>query len=661
MRPILTFDRDRCLACLSCELACSLAHSVSELLEAAVAEPLPARRRVTMATRDGWQAEAPAPQGRKSFDDKVGQALPPVNPALRPISSRPPGGRFFDGPLPGSAIDALRCEQCGEPLCVFACKSGALQRDLITGGIVLDDTRCVGCFMCLMVCPSGVRPDAARNRVVRCDVCQGRDVPACVTACPTGALVSGAAPDERAQSEFHGRVVVIGSSAAGIAACEAAREHAPDCSITLVTADASPQYSRPLLSYVLAGILDPSRMDWRAEGYLEKLGVQVLAGRRAASLRIDRGADSQSAVSPLLGTPASEVAETCPQECGHGTLRACATSSVVLDDGTELPFDSLIVATGARGAKLAIPGAGLAGVYGLRDLEDLQAISRLAGPGRRAVVLGGGNVGLQVCEAFLARGMEVTVVVASPHLLSQMLDAEAGRRVAELFGSRRLNIRTGRDAVEIAGAGHVERVRLDNGEWIGADVVVVAKGIAPNVEWLRGSGVQIGRGITVDLAGRTNVEGVFAAGDCAEAADPITGRPSVSGIWPVAYEMGRAAGCAAVGIERPSAGALRMNASRFFGVSIVSIGEVRTERLPGATQQVLENGKGVYRKLVFCEDRLAGALLYGDITDAGRFYRRYREAWTSAEKADWQAEAPAPQDPQVLREQGGTGSELRNV
>ena len=101
----------------------------------------------------------------------------------------------------------------------------------------------------------------------------------------------------------------------------------------------------------------------------------------------------------------------------------------------------------------------------------------------------------------------------------------------------------------------------------------------------------------------------------------------MSGVWPVAYEMGRAAGCASVGVEHPSAGALRMNASRFFGVSIVSIGEVRPERMEGASEQVLENSNGVYRKLVFCEDRLAGALLYGDISDAGTFYRRYREGW----------------------------------
>ena len=537
MRPILNFNRDRCLACLSCELACSAAHAFG--------------RRVRI------------------------QETAPLRSPLGNDAQRV------------RALEALRCEQCGEPLCVFACKSGALWRDPFTGRVALDDARCVGCFMCLMVCPSGMRPDAARDRVVRCDVCDGLEVPACVTACPTGALAAGAVPHEAAQSGFRGRVVVIGSSAAGIAACEAAREHAPDCSITLITADASPHYSRPLLSYVLAGAIEPSRIDWRAKGDLEKLGVQVLAGRKAARLESDAG-------------------------------------PVVLDDGTELTFDALIVATGARGAKLSIPGADLAGVHALRDLEDLEEISRVAAPGRRAVVLGGGNVGLQVCEAFLARGMTVTVVVASPRLLSQMVDAEAARRVAELFGSRRLNIRTGRDAVEIAGAGRVERVRLDDGEWIDADLVVVAKGIAPNVEWLRGSGVRIGRGVSVDPCGRTNVAGIFAAGDCAEAADPITGRASVSGIWPVAYEMGRAAGCAAVGVERPSGGALRMNASRFFGVSIVSIGEVRPERLEGACEEVLENREGVYRKLVFRGDRLAGALLYGDISGAGSFYRRYR-------------------------------------
>jgi len=570
MRTIVTFNRERCLACRACELACSVAHASSGRLETAILEELPPRRRLVIAA-----------------------------------------GR--------NGVEALRCEQCLEPLCVFSCKSGALHRDARDGRVVFDERRCLACFMCLMVCPFGVRPDPARDRVVRCDVCTAgvppagppstASVPACVAACPTGALGRQALPDDRARSRFSGHVVVVGSSAAGIAACEAAREHASDCSITLITADASPQYSRPLLPYVLSGRLGPQDIDWRTAGYLEnELGVRVRRGVRAIHLN---------------------------QEA----------RSVALDDGTEETFDRLILATGARATQLSIPGAGLAGVCSLRNVEDLESIDRLAGSGRRAVVLGGGNVGLQACEALLARGVHATVVVKSPHLLSQMADAEAGRRVAELFARHGLNIRTGRDAAEIAGGGRVASVRLDDGECLPADLVLMAKGITPNVEWLRGrdrplacpATIRIGRGIVIDCCGRTSLEGIFAAGDCAELIDPLTGRSSVSGIWPVAYETGRAAGSTAVGIERECGGALRMNAARFFDVPIMSIGEVCPERLEGASVWSAPvsgaSGSGrdarapydAYRKLVFHRGRLAGAILFGDISGAGILYRLYRD------------------------------------
>ena len=597
MRPVLVFHRDRCLACRSCELACSVAHSASGADALVRARP-PGRALDTT----------------RALEAAIAEEFPPIRRVVVATGS--------DG------VDALRCEQCLEPLCAFACKSGALRRDPATGRVTLDDARCVACYMCLTVCPFGIRPDPARDRVVRCDVCADRATPACVEACPTGALRTDTPADERIRSSFQGHVVVVGSSAAGIAACEAAREHAPGCSITLVTADASP-YSRPLLSYALAGRVDPQQTDWRGAGYLEhELGVHVLGGRKAARL-----------------------------EAGLGAL--------MLDHGEELGFERLILATGARAAGLFIPGADLAGVFVLRDFEDLEAISAHMvgrtpwsaadapvglhsadkadfvgekrdqgdprGPGgpphhaKHAVVLGGGNVGLQACEAFLARGLRVTVVAASPHLLSQMVDAEAGRRLADLFRANGVDVRTGRDAVEVVGSGRVEGVQMDNGELLAADLVLVAKGIVPNVEWLRPSGLRIGRGISVDLSGRTSVPGIFAAGDCAEAPDPLTGRLSLSGIWPVAYEMGRAAGSTAVGIERASAGALRMNASRFFGESIISVGEVRPERLPGARAEILSDREGAYRKLVYHNGRLAGALLYGDITGAGAYYRRYRE------------------------------------
>jgi nitrite reductase (NADH) large subunit len=443
--------------------------------------------------------------------------------------------------------------------------------------------------MCLMVCPFGVRFDAERDRVVLCDVCSGRDTPACVVACPTRALGVSEAEPVRASSDFGGRVVVVGSSAAGVAACEAAREIAPNCSITLVTADAGPQYSRPLLAYALAGRFGHEGLDWRAAEYLKNLGVEIVRRARAESVRPD-------------------------------------ARVVVLADSREITYDSLVIATGARGKRLRVPGADLPGVFTLRDVEDLVGIEALARPGGRAVVLGGGNVGLQTCEALLERGLDVAVVYRSSHLLSQMVDAEAGRRVAALFARHRLALRPGRDAVEILGPGRVTAVRLDDGEELPAELVVVGKGISPNVEWLRGSGIEVGSAVKVDRCGRTNVAGVFAAGDCAETLDSLTGETSVSGIWPVAYEMGRVAGATAVGAERESAGALRLNASRFFGETIIAIGEVRLELLPHSRAEVLVSTDDVYRKLVYRGERLVGAILYGDISQAGQFYRQYREA-----------------------------------
>ena len=321
MGRILVFHRDHCLACRSCELACSVAHSESGELEAAIAEELPPVRRVVLMQRTLPAQRAPR-RGSDPSRDRKGALHDPTD-----LTSTTDG------------LEALRCEQCLEPLCAFACKSGALRRDPLTGRVTLDDARCVACFMCLTVCPFGIRPDPARDRVVRCDVCGDLATPACVESCPTGALTAVTPPDERVRSQFRGHVVVVGSSAAGIAACEAAREHAPGCSITLVTADTSP-YSRPLLSYALAGRLEPQQIDWRAEGYLEhELGVHLLTGRKAVRLESDLGA-------------------------------------LMLDNGEELGFERLILATGARAAALAIRGANLPGVFVLRNFEDFEAISQ---------------------------------------------------------------------------------------------------------------------------------------------------------------------------------------------------------------------------------------------------------------------------------------------
>jgi nitrite reductase (NADH) large subunit len=538
MRRRLVFRQERCLGCRSCELACAVVHSRTGRLEAALLEELTPRRRVEIAQGQG-------------------------------------------GP------DALRCEQCEDPLCALSCKSGALSRNAGTGALAFDEGRCLGCLMCLMVCPSGVRPDATGDRVVRCDVCQDRDVPACVEACPTKALGVGQTERRVATSAFSGHVVVVGSSVAGFGACEAAREHAPACTITLVTPDDPASYSRPLLPYVLGNQIASEALEWRSGAELQALGVELRASR---ARRLD-----------------------------------VVARRVTLGDASELAYDRLVLATGARGARLRVPGASRPGVFTLREASDLSGISDLARDGGSAVVIGGGNVGLQACEALRARGLDVSLVVASPHVLSRMVDAEAGRRVGSLLAANGIAVRTGRDVRAIAGDACAEAVVLDDGTQLPADLVVVGKGIEAEVEWLADSGLEIARGIVVDRSGRTSAPDVFAAGDCAESVDPLTGRSAIAGTWPVAYEMGRAAGSTAVGVERQSRGALRMNAARLFGTSVISIGEVDERRLEGAWAEVLADSATSYRKLVRRDGCVVGAVLLGDVSDAGLVYRLYRD------------------------------------
>jgi len=267
----------------------------------------------------------------------------------------------------------------------------------------------------------------------------------------------------------------VGSSAAGIAACEAARERAPSSRITLVTADQEPRYSRPLLAYALAGRVARDAIDWRAAEFLERtLGVEVLAGVRATALR-------------------------------------AATRTLVLSDGRGIPYDALVIATGARGQRLSVPGADLPGVFTLRDLEDLRGIEEFGRPGRPAVVVGGGNVGLQAAEALLERGSR------SPWCSARRTCCRRWSTPRQAAASVRSSLSMSFGSAESgpggdSGPGSRDRGQARRRELIEADLVVVGKGILPNVEWLAGSGVEVGRGVRVDRSGRTNVPGVFAAG-----------------------------------------------------------------------------------------------------------------------------------------------------
>ena len=372
------------------------------------------------------------------------------------------------------------------------------------------------------------------------------------------------------------RIVIVGNSAASLAALESIRRLDGSCPVTLVSDEPIPAYSRVLLPYFLSG--ERRDLSLRSPDYCQRMGAQTFLGRRA--VRIEPGA-------------------------------------VVLDDDTILPFERLLVATGSHAAIPDIEGVDAPGVFSLKNMADALRIREHLKNGRRAVILGGGLICLLVVRAFLKLGFTVSILVSSDRLLSRMLDAEGSAIVQQRLAEAGVHIRTHTDATRIvARNGRVRSVITAAGGEFPADIVILAKGIRSNVELAKAGGLATGRGILVDPYMRTSRDGVFAAGDCAEAPDMLVpGKRTISATWFEAVAQGETAGANMLDLGRPSMGSLKMNVMDTLGIAVAAIGLTEA---PDAESRVLTRSRdGVYRKLVISRDRMVGAVLVGDVSEAG--------------------------------------------
>jgi NAD(P)H-nitrite reductase large subunit len=236
---------------------------------------------------------------------------------------------------------------------------------------------------------------------------------------------------------------------------------------------------------------------------------------------------------------------------------------------------------------------------------------------RHAVIIGGGLICLLVVRALLKTGLSVSIAVSSGRLLSRMLDEEASALVRHRLAEAGVRVLTHTDAARIAGSnGRVRSVVTAAGEELPADVVILAKGIRANTDLARAGGLATGRGILVDQYLCTSRPGVFAAGDCAEAPDLLVrGKKTISATWFEAVAQGETAGANLLDMSRPTSGALKMNVMESLGIAVASIGMTEA---PDAEARVLVRSRGgVYRKLVISRDRIVGAVLVGDVSEAG--------------------------------------------
>jgi len=382
------------------------------------------------------------------------------------------------------------------------------------------------------------------------------------------------------------KYVIIGNGIASIGAIEGIRKIDAENEILVIGAEDSPAYGRPLISYLLAGKIGPDRLSLRPAEFYEKSNVTL-----------------------KLGTTVTAIDTTA--------------RTVTTDAGETIGYENLLIATGGIPFTPPIPGADGQGVYNFTNLAHAQTLISKAREIKRAVVIGGGLIGLKAGESLFDRGVEVTILELSPRILSLAFDENAaslaGNRLAEVG----LAVRCGVSAKEIQrdSAGNLKGVHLTDGDFLQTDVVVIAIGVVPHYGLAKASGIEVDRGIKVDDHMRTSAPGVFAAGDVAQARDLLYGDDRVIPIWTNAYNQGFCAGKNMAGDDVRFLGSLAMNSISFYGLPTISVGTVNPPGDDGSYEisAVLDEKKKSYRKLVFQNDHLVGYVLVGDIDMAGMY------------------------------------------
>jgi NAD(P)H-nitrite reductase large subunit len=386
------------------------------------------------------------------------------------------------------------------------------------------------------------------------------------------------------------RYLIIGNSAGSIAAAEAIREADKAGSILIISDEPYPAYSRPMIAEHLAQGCPLEKMLYRPADFYQRLGIQALLGRRVT--RLD-------------------------------TVKHTAE----LTDGEPVTWEKLLLATGGVPIIPQIAGIERKGVFSFTTLDDTKAISQfLEGKTGRAVVIGGGLIGVSAAEALVGRGVKVTIVEMKERILNVMLDEETSEMEALALKEAGVDIITGHTVAKVNGASAsdaVSSVTLDDGRQLDCNLVVVAIGVRPRTELASATKIRVNRGIIVDRHMATSEPDVYACGDVAEAYDFIYNENRLIPIWPNAYLGGRVAGLNMAGVPTDYPGGTAMNALKYFGVEIASAGMVTPD--DDSCQVVSRRYGDNYRKVILKGGLVSGMVFAGDTEKAGIVFSLMRD------------------------------------
>lgn len=370
--------------------------------------------------------------------------------------------------------------------------------------------------------------------------------------------------------------LIIGNSASGAACIEGIRKIDKTGSITVISDENTFNYSRPLISYFLAGKVKKRAMPFRDKKFYSRNNVKLILGNMAEKLDTKK-------------------------------------RTVCLSHGEKIVFNKLLIAIGGSPIIPEIKGSRLDGVFAFTTFSDAVAIKDYIKKhtAKRAVVIGGGLIGLKAVEALIELGIKVSIVELADRILSTTFDTKASEIIQDALRKAGCNIFSNNTVVEILGKGNnnkVESVTLKTRKQVPADLVITAIGVSPNIQLVKNTSISINRGILVDETMQTNVKDIYAAGDVCEKNIPI---------WPNAFKQGRIAGENMAGGNAAYTGSIAMNSVELCGIPTISIGKTSLEQDKYEILEMHKKEESIYKKIVLEDDHIVGCIFVGNIERAG--------------------------------------------
>ncbi|MFK9092038.1 nitrite reductase large subunit NirB [Bacillus salipaludis] len=375
------------------------------------------------------------------------------------------------------------------------------------------------------------------------------------------------------------KLVMIGNGMAGVRTIEEILKLAPgQFEITIFGQEPHPNYNRIKLSTILQGDTSFEEIIINSLDWYKENQIQLFTGETVVKIDVE-------------------------------------VNRVISDQGREVEYDVLIIATGSNSFILPIPGAEKQGVTGFRDIKDCEMMIKSADQYKKAVVIGGGLLGLEAARGLLNLGMKVDVVHLMPHLMERQLDPIASSLLRAELEAQGMTFLMEKETVEILGDERVTGLRFKDGFEVEADLVVMAIGIKSNIAVAKNSGIYVNRGIVVNDFMETSVLNIYAVGECAEH------REIVYGLVAPLYEQGKVLAERICGMEaKPYAGSVTGTQLKVAGVDLFSAGEIFED---GSTKSIMVYNEfdGIYKRVLTRNNMIVGIVLYGDTKDSTKLFR----------------------------------------